>query len=273
MSVVDLTRTYIHDLWELRDKRMDGYPLMSSPWPAIGLCFGYICIVKLIGPAIMKNREPFQLKTPMLLYNGFQVVFSLFVVCLGVQAGWFNGYSLRCQPVDYSNEPKPVLMAFSTYLYFCMKFVEFLDTIFFILRKKDSQVSFLHVAHHAIMAVYMWPIVRFMPGGHGSLAGLLNSFVHIIMYGYYFMAALGPRFKRFLWWKRYLTWLQMVQFFVIAIHSVQLLVVEDCGYPWEYAYVVLALMVFFLTQFANFYVQSYLSTPRVNGSATMIKED
>lgn len=39
---------------------------------------------------------------------------------------------------------------------------------------------------------------------------MLNSFVHIFMYGYYGLASLGPRMRRHLWWKRYLTILQMV---------------------------------------------------------------
>lgn len=39
---------------------------------------------------------------------------------------------------------------------------------------------------------------------------MLNTFVHIIMYLYYLLAALGPRFQKYIWWKKYLTVLQMV---------------------------------------------------------------
>jgi hypothetical protein len=39
---------------------------------------------------------------------------------------------------------------------------------------------------------------------------MLNTFVHIIMYSYYLLAALGPRFQKYVWWKKYLTVLQMV---------------------------------------------------------------
>ena len=38
MSVSNLTRRYLSDLWSLRDKRMDSYPLMSSPWPTAAAC-------------------------------------------------------------------------------------------------------------------------------------------------------------------------------------------------------------------------------------------
>jgi len=43
--------------------------------------------------------------------------------------------------------------------------------------------------------------------------GIINSFVHIIMYTYYLLAALLPhhQHKRYLWWKKYITTLQMVR--------------------------------------------------------------
>jgi hypothetical protein len=48
-------------------------------------------------------------------------------------------------------------------------------------------------------------------GGHGTLLGLINSFVHIIMYSYYLLSALGPTVQKYLWWKKYITTLQMVR--------------------------------------------------------------
>lgn len=37
-----------------------------------------------------------------------------------------------------------------------------------------------------------------------------NSFVHVIMYTYYLLSAFGPVMHRFLWWKKYLTQIQLV---------------------------------------------------------------
>ena len=42
------------------------------------------------------------------------------------------------------------------------------------------------------------------------------------MYGYYFLAALGPAVRRYLWWKRYLTQLQMIQFSIILLHIISM---------------------------------------------------
>ena len=38
----------------------------------------------------------------------------------------------------------------------------------------------------------------------------MNSFVHVVMYTYYGVSALGPAVQKYLWWKRYLTRLQLV---------------------------------------------------------------
>jgi hypothetical protein len=38
----------------------------------------------------------------------------------------------------------------------------------------------------------------------------INSFVHVLMYSYYGLAALGPKVQKYLWWKKYLTWIQLV---------------------------------------------------------------
>jgi hypothetical protein len=40
---------------------------------------------------------------------------------------------------------------------------------------------------------------------------MFNSYVHVGMYFYYFLTALGPQFRRFAWWKQYLTIIQLVR--------------------------------------------------------------
>lgn len=59
-------------------------------------------------------------------------------------------------------------------------------------------------------------------GGHSTFFAMLNSFVHIVMYFYYMVAAMGPQYQKFIWWKKYLTTFQMVSisnngFYWIAI--------------------------------------------------------
>ena len=40
--------------------------------------------------------------------------------------------------------------------------------VFFILRKKFGQVTFLHVYHHSTMAVISWIGFKFVPGGQSK---------------------------------------------------------------------------------------------------------
>lgn len=41
---------------------------------------------------------------------------------------------------------------------------------------------------------------------------MINSTVHVIMYVYYALAAMGPTVSKYLWWKRYLTMIQLVHY-------------------------------------------------------------
>lgn len=44
---------------------------------------------------------------------------------------------------------------------------------------------------------------------HATFPGMVNTFVHTIMYAYYFLATF-PGLKKYLWWKQHLTKLQLV---------------------------------------------------------------
>ena len=46
-------------------------------------------------------------------------------------SGWARGYSFRCQPVDYSNNPLALRMANTCWWYYFSKFTEFFDTVSF----------------------------------------------------------------------------------------------------------------------------------------------
>lgn len=40
----------------------------SNFWP-IALCMAYLLLIKVIGPAIMRDRKPFELRKTMIAYN------------------------------------------------------------------------------------------------------------------------------------------------------------------------------------------------------------
>lgn len=94
-------------------------------------------------------------------------------------------------------------------------------------------------------------------GGHSTFFGLLNTFVHIVMYGYYLLAALGPSIQPYLWWKKYLTALQITQFVLIIIHAFQLLFIK-CDYPKAFAGWIGLHGILFFFLFKSFYQESYI---------------
>ncbi|XP_058812073.1 elongation of very long chain fatty acids protein AAEL008004 isoform X2 [Topomyia yanbarensis] len=245
-----------HYMDHYSDPRTKGWPLMSSPFPTLALCLGYVYLVKVLGPRLMENRKPFQLRHTLIAYNFIQVVFSawLFYECL--MGGWWGVYSFRCQPVDHGTTGQPMRMVHACWWYYFSKFTEFFDTFFFVMRKKTSQVSTLHVIHHGCMPMSVWFGVKFTPGGHSTFFGLLNTFVHIVMYTYYLFSALGPQFQKYLWWKKYLTTLQMVQFVAIMVHAFQLLFI-DCNYPKAFVWWIGMHAVMFFFLFNEFYQNTY----------------
>ncbi|XP_025423403.1 elongation of very long chain fatty acids protein AAEL008004-like, partial [Sipha flava] len=251
-----ITENYNIIMNEYSDKRVKDWFLMSSPLPTITICLSYAFIVKILGPWLMRNRKPFQLRKTLIYYNLFQVLFSTWIFYEAWASAWGNGYSLRCEPVDYSMSPSAMRVARGCWWYYISKFTEFFDTFFFVMRKKYDQVSTLHVIHHGIMPMSVWFGVKFTPGGHSTFFGFLNTFIHIIMYTYYLLAALGPHMQKYLWWKKYLTVLQMIQFIMVFLHASQLLF-TDCDYPKAFAWFILMHAVLFYFLFYNFYKQSY----------------
>ncbi len=100
-----------------------------------------------------------------------------------------------------------------------------------------------------------WWGTKFAPSGHGTFFGLINSFVHVIMYSYYLLASMGPEYQKYLWWKKHLTSIQMIQFIIVFLHNFQVLVSPDCDYPRGLVYVMLFNATMFLVLFSNFYFQ------------------
>ena len=193
------------------DDRVRDWPLVQSPFPTLALCLTYAFVVKVAGPAFMRHREPVNIRWLMVVYNLAMVLLSSWLFYNLGMHGWFGKYDYRCQPVDYSDSPAAMGMASVAWYYYITKFVEFADTFFFLARKKFDHISTLHVIHHGIMPMSVWWGMKYAPGGHSSFFGFINSFVHIPMYLYYGLSAIGPQMSKYLFWKKYMTSLQMVR--------------------------------------------------------------
>lgn len=241
---------------ELADPRTNNWWLIGSPFPGLGIMISYLLFTLKVGPEYMKNRKPYDLKNVLIVYNFIQVLISVWIFQEALDGAWLYRYSWRCEPVDFSNTPEALRVARGCYIYFLTKLTELLDTVFFVLRKKNNQITFLHMYHHTVMPLISWGCTKYYPGGHGTFIGLINSFVHIIMYTYYLLAACGPKYHKYLWWKKYITTLQLSQFCIAFLHSFQLLF-YDCTYPRWTLYFILPNAIFFYYLFSDFYRKAY----------------
>uniref|UniRef100_E1BBK7 Elongation of very long chain fatty acids protein n=1 Tax=Bos taurus TaxID=9913 RepID=E1BBK7_BOVIN len=204
----------------------------------------------------MSSREPLSLAGPLAAYNLELVVLSGYMFYEFMATSLLANYSYLCQPVDYSQNELWMRMASVCWWCFFSKVLELLDTVFFILRKKPEQITFLHLYHHGTVLFNWWAGVKYVPGGQ-AFVGMLNALVHVFTYLYYGLASLGPRLHPFLWWKRHLTILQLGQFVAIAACSSYNLFAE-CPFPDSFNVAVLLYSLSLLALFLNSYQQTYL---------------
>jgi elongation of very long chain fatty acids protein 7 len=108
------------------DKRVSNWFMMSSPIPGTTICLLYLLFV-IVGPRLMRNREPFQINKLLVVYNFAMVIWStyifeevkatllyldVFIIIINfyfnkfLASGWWRDYSFGCEPMDYSDSPQ-----------------------------------------------------------------------------------------------------------------------------------------------------------------------
>ena len=76
------------------------------------------------------------------------------------------------------------------------------------------------------------------------------------MYSYYGLAALGPWIQPFLWWKKYITQLQLLQFLICGLYGI-VLYFRQTGYPMTWFVIAVGQNPIFFYMFYDFYRQAY----------------
>jgi len=242
------------------DVRTTSRFLLATPEPALLIVALYLLFVWL-GPRLMAKRQPMNLRPLIVGYNFVLVPLSAYMSFEFFWTARQLGYSYACQGIDwsYSMDPYSIRLSRVSWLFYISKIIELADTIFFILRKKNDQVSFLHVYHHSTMIINWWMAAKYLPVGQSFFVGMINSFIHALMYAYYGLAALGPSVQKYLWWKKYMTVLQLVQFVLVISHTgYNKFVRYDCDYPSLYNTIVFYYTISMVVLFSQFYYQTYV---------------
>ncbi|KAH9491438.1 Elongation of very long chain fatty acids protein 4 [Bulinus truncatus] len=240
------------------DDRVSDWLFMNNLASVLSIVFFYLLMVK-HGPAFMEKRDPMNLSFLLVIYNFVLVILSLYMSIEMVVLAVRSQHSILCHPVNTDLTESGMREASIAWWYFISKIVELLDTVFFILRKKNNQLSFLHVYHHTSMVLICWYVAKYLPGGEKLYSGSLNSLVHVVMYTYYALSAMGPQLQKYLWWKRYLTEFQMVQFVCVNLRCIGTFFNSHCDYPpWVNAFTLMYASSQLLL-FLNFYMKAYKS--------------
>ena len=277
MSFVTLRKE--HSLWDILTKDPDEdwnkivyrWPMVTSPTPVLISCLTYIVLVKFVGPVYMKEREPFRVKSLIIAYNFTMIGVNLWLFKEYGRLGWFANYSWTCQLFDPTATGMPMIEL--CFVYYMTKFLDWMDTCFFVLTKKFSHISWLHLIHHSTMPLYCFVGMRIGANGHYTLPCMINSLVHVIMYSYYGLSCCGDRIKPFLWWKKYITQIQLLQFFLVFLHMCHAFFRSDCNYSPHLFYVISFQMGSFTLLFTNFYIQKYIRKSKKQENDRLIVEE
>lgn len=203
-------------------------PLMR-PHHLLMFATTYLVFVFTCMPLFRSLKFSVSLKPIMRLYNAFMVILSFYMGTQSILLAYAsNNGRLFCVPLatGYAGQR----MAQLTWVFTYSKVVEFLDTVFMVFEGRWRQVSFLHVFHHVTILPYWFCILWMSPGSDAyfSLAG--NSYIHVLMYGYYLLASFGysP------WWKFYITKAQIFQFCCFCVQSIYVgyvMTEKHCDFP------------------------------------------
>lgn len=241
--------------------------LSSNIIPIVAILSSYFTFIFILGPNHMKNREPYGLKTIIRAYNIFMTTCNIYIFYGFARLTNLSFSHFGCTPV----EPTGHEFIHYLFIYFLTKLVELLDTVFFVLRKKYSQASPLHIFHHSFIVFATWMYVNIAPGGSTVHFPVLNSGIHVVMYGYYFLATFSA-IQKYLWWKRYLTIAQITQFCLAGISFG--LSGHNCNYPYILGYLGVLSNMIFAYLFIDFYKNAYLrkGAKGENSKSSLVKK-
>lgn len=219
------------------------YPEFSSFVSLEAIIGGHLSYVVVIFALkqFMKNREAYNPKLAMMIYNVTQVILSV-TMTIAMAPYLLNGF--------FNLKGKFVAnIEFWIFVHYLTKYLDMFDTVWMVLRKKDRQISFLHVYHHLTIGA-IWGLLLHYNVGNGTafFGAWINSLVHSLMYFHYFITSL--KFENPL--KKYLTQFQMLQFSLCICHAVAAPLLDD-QIPLNWCILQLCYHATLLALFADFY--------------------
>lgn len=119
----------------------------------IGVYYWFLFIY---GPKFMKNREPYQFPNILRVYNLFQMIICSIFVYKTYTIGFDYRFLWKCESFSFLSDEDVFVINYGTWCFLSLRIFEFIETVFFVLRKKQSQASFLHIYHHISTVILVW---------------------------------------------------------------------------------------------------------------------
>ncbi|XP_024403411.1 uncharacterized protein [Physcomitrium patens] len=238
-------------------------PLVRSPTPVVLAIIGYIVVVLLWSSHIKRAGLKPRLQDPVWLQT-LVIVHNCFLCFLSFYMGW--GIITEARHHRYSfwgnaGNDGHVKMGSYIYIFYVSKLYEFMDTIVMLLRRNLRQITFLHLYHHASISFIWWIISYLFPTGDAYFSAALNSWIHVVMYLYYLLAATiakdEKRRRKYLFWGKYLTMFQMLQFVSFIGQGIHGLFYPST-YPKNMPRMLFLYSLSLLLFFSNFFISKYI---------------
>jgi fatty acid elongase 3 len=182
-------------------------------WTPFFITVPIYLITILGGSYLMRNAKPLNVQRLLVAHNIFLCVLSL-AMTLGTLVEVIlavNRFGLQDTYCSGVNTGRPNVFFtgriwFWGFIFYLSKYYELLDTLFIVAKRRP--LTFLHVYHHIVIIALALGFMRSRMTFY--LNGIItNATIHTFMYYYFWQQSLG----RNVWWKKYLTKAQIVQFF------------------------------------------------------------
>jgi len=147
-----------------------------------------------------------------------------------------------------------------SWLFIIFRATEFFETVVFVLRKKQNQVSFLHLYHHIAVVAIMWMLLKYNCGKTEVFAAVVNLIVHLFMYTYYFFSSFN-RFKQMTSKiKPVVTATQIIQLAFLLIHYLRMIFACNVTYIFHIQSFNVGLFLFL---FVKFFLSNFNRTKKL----------
>ncbi|CAH1396843.1 unnamed protein product [Nezara viridula] len=221
----------------------------------------YIAFIK-YGTLYMKNKQPFPLMIPMLIYNIVQLLMNLHLfymsyLLLGLRV--FSFWSDECYPVTAANLVVNVKDEILIITYFCTvnKIFDLCETVFYVLMKKREKVTTLHVYHH-ISTLTLAILMDRLDSREEILMKILaiNTIGNSVMQLHFLLTGINLTYQKLIFMKKFVTVTLTVEVTMSLIMVVRLLLY--CNVPLFFTIIWMIHLTTLIVLFVKHYNTAYI---------------